>query len=170
MVSWLEGVMGWLFNMDSTSQIKVWSASLVNNRWQAIAFKALFTDFICVSQGPPIQGLLVGLNVQMKLKCLLTFSDTTLGILISAMASWSYFCGPLKLVSLSDRMCFVWEIKRRKSKMNELVVRSSAICECMAYVVMQVKITPYRVAFAWFARVFFIIGSIIVIKRFLISF
>ena len=80
-----------LFNMDSTSQTNVLSASSVIKRCQAIDFKVLFTDFISASQAPPTHGLLGGLDVQKKLTCFLTNSDTTLGILISAMASLSSF-------------------------------------------------------------------------------
>ena len=51
-------------------QKKVSSASLVNKRSRVNVFKVLFTDFIGTSQSPPIQGLLGGLNVQIKLTCL----------------------------------------------------------------------------------------------------
>ena len=76
-----------LFNTDSTSQTNVLSAASVNKRSRAIAFKVLFIDFISASQAPPIHGLLGALNDQVKLTCFLTNCGTTLGILISAMAS-----------------------------------------------------------------------------------
>ena len=121
MISSLEGVMGRLFNMDSPSQTNLWSASSVNKQVRVIAFKVLFTDFISASQAPPIHVLLGGLNVHTNLTCFLTNSDTILGTLISAMASWSSFCAPLKLVPLSDRIRLTFPrrvIKRRNAKMK----------------------------------------------------
>ena len=118
--------------------------SLVNKRSRVDVFKVLFTNFIGTSQSPSSQGLLDGLNVQIKLTCLWTNFDITLGSI--RIASSGSFYAPSKLVPLSDLICLIFPrraIKWRKDKIKESLVRSPTISECMARVIMRVNITPY---------------------------
>ena len=136
--------------MASTSKKKKRSsASSVNKRSRVNAFKVRFTNFIGTSQCPPIQGLLGGLNVQIKLTCLWTNFDITLGSI--KIASSGSFYAPSKLVPLSDLICLIFPrraIKWRKDKIKESLVRSPAISKCMVRVIMRVSITPYCLASA----------------------
>lgn len=118
--------------------------SLVNKRSRVDVFKVLFTNFIGTSQSPSSQGLLDGLNVQIKLTCLWTHFDITLGSI--RIASSGSFYAPSKLVPLSDLICSIFPrgaIKWRKDKIKESLVRSPTISKCMARVIMQVNISPY---------------------------
>ena len=145
MILLLEVVMGhcliWLL-LQKKEKDQVRLQWINDHEWTLLKFALLI--FIGTSQCPPIQGLLGGLNVQIKLTCLWTNFDITLGSI--RIASSGSFYAPSKLVPLSDLICLIFPrraIKWRKDKIKESLVRSPTISECMARVIMRVNITPY---------------------------